>query len=471
MTNQHSDLPTSFLRRNALKGAAAATFASALPWPANALGSAGGSYLLQGARVLSMVDGESTPVQADIHVADGAIVAVGPDLQAADAQVLDMSGTLIMPGFVDTHWHMWNSIARGLAESRAGPFAKTMAALSRVWTPEASGLSVQLALAEAVNGGITSVNNWAHNVISAEFAEAELAAQAASGVRGRFSYGYPQALAKDKPMDLKALANFRAARFPETPTGLIDLGVCVRGPDRSDDRVWRQELEAARAMRLPLTAHVASDRKSAAMNNLGHMYRRGQMGPDVQVVHATHAIARDFANMTAAGSPLSLSPWTELEVGYGLPPLAAIAASNVQVGLSVDNLVLAGTADMFGVMRLTADLAAGMAETQSALPRSRILGWATRDGARSLGWGGTVGTLQPGRRADLIAVRTDALNTAPVGSADAMLTHAAQPANVDLVMIDGVLHKQGGRLLRADLPGLRRKSQDTIARLRASAAI
>ncbi len=201
------------------------------------------------------------------------------------------------------------------------------------------------------------------------------------------------------------------------------------------------------------------------------MAREGLLGPDVQLVHATHATADDFHLMWEAGSPLSISPWTKLKVGYGLPLVGKMAASGVEMGLSVDNMVLAGHADMFGVMRVTAALAAGMAEAQFALSDRRVLEWATIGGARSLGLGDLVGSLTPGRRADVIAVRADPVTTAPVGTVDFMLTHAAQPANVDLVMIDGTIRKEAGSLTGIDLPALLAEARETIADLRRQADV
>ncbi|MFC3691451.1 amidohydrolase family protein [Chenggangzhangella methanolivorans] len=430
---------------------------------------AGGEVVLAGAHVVTMDPGLGDLATGDVHIRDGAIAAVAASIAAPGVPRRDMRGRVVMPGFVDTHWHMWNTIARGLPSSRLGPFAKTMGALAKVWTPQASALSVRLALAEAVNSGITTAQNWAHNTATPDFAEAELAAQRASGVRGRFAYGYPQALSPDTTIDVAALKRF--AERHGGAGGLVLLGMCARGPDRSADDVWRGEWRAARELKLPITAHVASNRASAAEGAIAVMHRDGLLGPDVQIVHATHARPEDFALMKEAGSPLSISPWTELEVGYGLPAIPAMAASGVEMGLSVDNMVLAGRADMFDVMRLTADLAAGMAEKQSALPDRRVLEWATIGGARGLGLGDAVGSLKPGKRADVIAVRADGLTTSPAGTVDFLLTHAAQPADVDFVMIDGVVHKEGGRLTRVDVEALVAEAAATIARLTEQAGV
>lgn len=427
--------------------------------------------MLSGGYVLSLDPVIGDLPKGDVHIRNGAIVAVAASIPAPGVPRRDMSGRVVMPGFVDTHWHMWNSIARGFGNSRLGPFAKSMGALSRVWTPEASALSVRLAAAEAVQSGITTVNNWAHNVKARDFADAEVDAQKASGLRGRFSYGYPQPIGKAVMMDLDGIEIMRNEEFTEKKRGLLSLGICVRGPDRCEPVAWRGEWAAAREFKLPITSHIASDRAAAAMSGITTLDREGLLGPDVLLVHATHATPVDLRLMAEAQTPVSISPWTELEVGYGLPPIAQMVEAGLAMSLSVDNVVLAGQADMFGVMRITADLAAGMAEKQSALSGRTVLQWATMGGARALGLSRVIGSLTVGKRADIIAVRMDRLNTAPVRNVDFMLTHAARPNDVDFVMIDGVVHKENGRHTRVDVPALLAESADMIRRLRVQADI
>lgn len=426
-----------------------------------------GHYLITGGTVLTMIDGAATTSAADVLVRDGVIVAIGPSLDAHGAEVIDAADRIVMPGLVDTHWHMWNTIARGWASSELGGFSKTMAALSPNFAAGDSALGVRLALAEAVGSGITTVHNWAHNIRSPAHAEAELAAMTESGLRGRFAYGYPQDAATGETMDFAHLAELAGMKRG----GLISLGICTRGPDRSDPSVWAAEWDTARELGLPITTHLASDATAAALGGIGALEARGGLGPDVQLVHLTGASADDIARVVAAGSPVSISPWTELEVGYGLPPIEDLAAAGASVGLSVDNTVLAGSADMFSVLKLTADLAAGMAARQSVLPDALVLDWATRTGAATIGLGDTVGTLEVGKRADLITVRTDALNTAPSAGAAALLTHAARPENVDLVLIDGVVHKREGRLTRVDVAALLGEAEESMARIRTAAGL
>lgn len=463
-SSDRKGLPLSIAINRRQAGALLASAALGMTVPARAAPPC--RLLLRGANhVLTMTGAPSR--KADILIAEGRIKAVGPELPAGDADVIDLSGHVLMPGFVDTHWHMWNTAARGLWRSAKGGFMPTMAAIAPHFTPADVAIGVDLALAEAVNSGITCVHNWAHNVRSPAHAEAEIAAMVRSGVRGRFAYGYAQDAGKDQPMDLRHLSTI--GRKP--PSDLVSIGICTRGPDRSDTGVWQAEWDAARRLGLPISTHMASDPKAAAGGGIAALAARDGLGPDVQLVHLTAASRADMDRVAQARSSVSISPWTELEVGYGVPPIPDMIAAGLLVGLSVDNMVLAGQADMFSVMRLSSDLARGLSRNQLLMEDMTALRWATTDGARSLGLAEQVGTLAAGMRADVIAVRLDALNTAPAADLPSLLTHAARPDNVSLVLIDGVLHKQDGHLVRVDLPAVRARAASSIARIQSTAGI
>lgn len=417
-------------RRLLLASAAAAATAAASPAPVWAQPAVPRPLLLSGAQVLTMDPALGDLPRGDVLVAGGRIAAVAPQIDSAEAERRDLSGHLLLPGLVDTHWHMWNGAARGLPASSAGGFAATMAALAAVWTPEASALGVRLAASLAIRAGITCVHNWAHNIAAPAFAQAELAALRDSGLRGRFGYGYPQALVPEHPMDLDDLAALAAEG---TGSPRLSLGAVLRGPDRSAPAIWRQEWRAVRALGLPLSAHIASTAQNGRSGAIAAMAAEGFLGRDLQIVHATHASRDDFRAIADSGTALSLSPWTELEVGYGVPPVAEIAAAGLRVGLSVDNTVLAGAVDLFSVMRLTADLAAGQAQAQQRLSDRQVLHWATLGGAESLGLDAEIGSLTPGKCADIVAVRA----APPFGSADFLLTHMAGPADVAMTVVDG----------------------------------
>jgi cytosine/adenosine deaminase-related metal-dependent hydrolase len=455
-------VPPELSRRNLLGGALGAPAATIGPSTRERRPETPAALRLTGAQVLTPHGVQDS----EVLVRDGVVAEVAATVEPNGAETIDLTGRLLAPGLVDTHWHAWNTALRGWSTSSLGGFAATMAAFSPHVTPDDAAIGVRLALAEAVAAGVTTVHDWAHNTRSPEHAEAELAAMETSGVRGRFAYGYPQDATPGTTMDLDHLAEL--ARRPRR--GTTSLGICSRGPDRSDPAVWRAEWEAARGLGLPISTHLASDAAAAALGGVRTLAAAGGLGPDVQVVHLTGASVEELRTVADAGSPVSISPWTELEVGYGIPPVAALAESGVRLGLSIDNTVLAGSVDMFRVMALTADLAAGGRARQSVVADATVLHWATAGGAASLGFD-DVGTIAVGQRADLVAVRTDVLGGAPVSTPEFFLTHTARPADVDLVLVDGVVHKRDGRLTRVDVGELLEEARRSAERLCAAAGV
>ncbi len=249
----------------------------------------------------------------------------------------------------------------------------------------------------------------------------------------------------------------------------VELGVALRGPDRSVRAVWEEEIAAARRLGLSVTFHMGGSRDAAGQGNVGVLSGAGLLGPDLHVVHMTSASEDDLRLLAEGGAPLVISPWTEMEVGYGVPDPGKMAVAGLKMGLSVDNTVLAGQVNMFEVMRLAADLADGFAEERQALSDATVFDWAARAGAEAIGAPEGTGTLAEGGPADLIAVDMESLGTRPAVGAGFALTHAAEPQDVSFVMIDGVIHKRDGELTRVDLDDLLSRADAMIGALQSAA--
>ena len=182
------------------------------------------------------------------------------------------------------------------------------------------------------------------------------------------------------------------------------------------------------------------------------LHAEGMLGPDTQLIHMLYTDDTERGLVTEAGASVTVSPWTEMMIGYGIPPVHELVTAGVLVNLSVDTVALSGTADMFSIMRVVINLAHGQAEAEFGLTARRVLQMATIDGARGLGLADVTGSLTPGKRADLIMVRAGAVNIAPFTDPPLMTVLAAQPANVDTVVVDGRILKRDGRLTALD-PG------------------
>src|SRR5581483_12280830 len=160
---------------------------------------------------------------------------------------------------------------------------------------------------------------------------------------------------------------------------------------------------------------------------------------------------------------------TELRTLLGFPPILDMLAAGVLTSLSIDTTAISANADMFATMRTVVDLAHVQAKDAQALPPRRALELATIEGARALGLDDKVGSLTPGKRADLILVRTLDLNLAPVVDAPNALVHAAQPHNVDTVIVDGRIMKRGGQLVALAADQVSREAAASLTALRARA--
>jgi 5-methylthioadenosine/S-adenosylhomocysteine deaminase len=405
---------------------------------------------IRGAHVLTMDPQLGELERADVHLRGGKIVAVGPKL-GGGGETIDGRGSIVMPGMIDTHWHLWNTLYRSLAGSdpTSGYFALNLRN-GPAFEPLDTFRGARLALADALNSGITTVHDWSHNIRGPAYADANLEAHQAVGLRARFSYGAPQGLPGNQTIDLADFERVEREWIRSGRAGLVHLGLAGRPPGLAEPAVYRTEFETARGLGLPVSYHVHSTRQQAALNQINTMSAEGMLGPDTQLIHLLYTTEAERQTVAASGSPVSTSPWTELMIGYGFVPINDVLASGIRLNLSADTTALSGTADMFSIMRLVINMAHGQAEQEFGLTASRVLEMATIEAARGLGIDAETGSLTPGKRADVIMVRGDDLNIAPFTYAPHMIVLAAQPANVDTVVVDGRLLKSGGRLTALD---------------------
>lgn len=382
-------------------------------------------FVLRGGRLLTM-DPALGELAADVHVVDGRIAAVGRDLPGMST--VDVSGLVLLPGFVETHWHMWNSLLRG----KGGGYFATCAEYGPDLTPDDMYAGTKASCEAAIRTGMTFVHDWCHNIRSPEHARAAVSALEDSGLRGRFSYGFRAGQPGTEPIDLadleKLASTWDSARFR--------LGLGWRGQGGSNPamrvppEIYRRELETARTFGLPVSVHASGPR-----------FARGQiaglapfLGPDIQVVHANNATDEEITLLAETGAVVSLSPLSEQRIGFGFPRTRELLDAGVPVGLSIDSTMLTGGADAFGLMRSILNVANALAENEFALTPHRVLELATSEGAATMGLGGEIGSISVGKRADLVAV---APGDWPGDLAEFLVT-AAQPADVRAVYVDGV---------------------------------
>jgi 5-methylthioadenosine/S-adenosylhomocysteine deaminase len=435
--------------------------AQAQPGPPALTGSGGplparGEFVVRGGHVLTMDATLGDLPSGDVHVRDGAIVAVGTNISAPNAQVIDGRDMIVMPGFVETHWHLWCTALRLIVRAddpNEGYFPTTIR-VGRHFTPQDSYIGVRLGVAEGLLSGITTVHDWSHNTVSAQHADAEIQALKDIGIRARFSYGIGQGAAADKTMDLADLA--RVQKEWSVADGMLTFGACLRTPGLPGTRgsipveLFRTEFEAVRKLGLQATIHCGPK------NLIDLMGKNNLLGPDMLLVHPQGMTADELKMIGETKSPWSIASVIEMSysaVRNGIIQYSELNAMGVPLGLSIDASA-ATNADFFNVMR--ALMWSDWQRTGAPLrlkPR-RLVELATIEGAKLLGLADKTGSLTPGKRADLIMIRTTDLNMAPVRDPYYAIVFQGQPSNVDAVMVDGRILARGGKLTAVEVPKL-----------------
>ncbi|SDF81094.1 Cytosine/adenosine deaminase [Lentzea fradiae] len=459
-------------------GAALAVSATAVPATSAASGPAGPArrdrYLVRGGAVVTVDEKLGVLPRADVLINKGRIAAVGTRLDARGATVVDATGMIVMPGFVNTHFHMWSALGRNFVAD-GFPYFAAKRATSTLYSPQDVYRSVLLGLAELANAGVTTVHNWSNNTRSPAHADAELRAHRDGLLRARFSYGHVDQMPRDVPMDFADIDRVRQQHFADDSAfdGLVHLGICVRGLSQSDEPAFFAEMDAALGRDLPVAIHAGQS--PPRIVDAADYERRGWLGPKTLLTHYVTALDGDMEVMARTGTPLSWSPHSEFRLGAAGDPRDALLRfrrAGVPVSLSSDATSIAPS-DMFEAMRVVWNTGIPWQGTPSAgLPEigfRDVLTMATLNGARALGLGDVTGSITVGKRADVVLVRSDDINLAPGGLTETTLVQAATPANVDTVFSDGRIVKRGGRLVAYDVDRIVREAKASSLRIRTAA--
>jgi cytosine/adenosine deaminase-related metal-dependent hydrolase len=433
-----------------------------------------GRVLIRGGCVLTL--GAKTPNfnEADVLIDDGRVAEVGPRLRARDAEVVDATDTIVMPGFVDTHRHVWKSLFRNFAESSPIGDDPVSAAISgRHHQPDDVYAATLIGLLGAVEAGITTVVDWSDIQVDDRFTEASLQAHIDSGTRTVFVHAVPH-WAGSHDRDPSTVRRLVAGGAGSTASTTIAAG--PDEPARGDlDRI-AADWAIARELGLRIHAHAGSERSNqGAVSDLG---RRGLLGRDVTLIHCTNLDDADLDAIASSGTSVSLTPSSEMAGGLGSPPIQALIDRGIGPGLGVDDERVA-PGDMFAQMRATISLQhansfdlklAGKAGLPRLLTTRQVIRYATVDGARVAGLGEVTGALEPGKQADIVVLRTDRPNIAPVNDPIGAVVWGMDTSNIDWVFVAGhALMRHGS--LEADVDRARKLASEALRRVTSSGVV
>ncbi|WP_033341403.1 amidohydrolase family protein [Catenuloplanes japonicus] len=426
--------------------------------------------------VLTMDDSHTVLPGADLLVVGGRIAEVGTGLTAPDdAEEIDATGGVIMPGMVDTHRHMWQTAMRGYGAdwTLTQYFVWYYLESGKLFRPEDVHAGNLLAALEAIDAGVTTTVDWSHGLQTVDHADA--AVDALESVPGRFVLAYGNIA--QGPWEWSASKEFRDFHRRRIDGGKLagfQMAFDVTGDPAFPERA---AFEVARELGATVTTHAGV---WGATNDDGIrlMHDNGFMTPGTVYVHAATLTADSYHRIAATGGSVSVSTESEQNAGQGYPPTWALRKHDIPVSLSMDTSVW-WSGDLFSAMRstLSADRARehldahGRQETVTHhhLRAEHVVDWATRGGAKALGMDSQIGALTPGRAADVVLIRNEASPVMfPVLHPYGHVVFQAQRGDVHTVLVGGRVVKRDGRLVDADLAAARAKVGATLDHLRAT---
>jgi 5-methylthioadenosine/S-adenosylhomocysteine deaminase len=432
---------------------------------------AGRPLVFRNATILTMDDAHTIYRDADLVIAGERIAGVGQRLAAPDGAVeIDATGGVLMPGMIDTHRHMWQTAMRGYGAdwTLTQYFVWYYLNWGKVFRPEDIYAGNLLAAIEAIDAGVTTTVDWSHGLQTTEHAEA--AVDALTEVPGRFvlAYGNIQA----GPWEWSAKPEFRDFVTRRFGAGSDMLGFQMAF-DVTGDPAFpeRAAFEVARDLGVPVTTHAGV---WGATNDDGIrlMHEHGFMTPSTIYVHAATLTRDSYHRIAATGGSASVSTESEQSAGQGYPPTWRLREHGIPVSLSMDTSVW-WSGDLFSAMRTTlgADRSREHLEAHSKqetvtnchLRAEDVVDWATRGGAKALGLDSVVGSLEPGKKADVVLIKNDESPVMfPVLNEYGHVAFQAQRGDVHTVVINGRVVKHDHKLTGADLAKAREVVSQTV---------
>ena len=401
---------------------------------------------------------------ADVFVEDGKIVEVGRGLSVSDAEEVDAAGMIVMPGFVDTHRHTWQTPVRGVLPccTLDHYFAVMLGSVGGHYRPEDVYIGDYAGALEALNGGVTTLLDWSHISNTPDHSDAAIQGLKDAGIRAVYAHGMPTGGEWWMLSELNHPEDIRRIRdtYFSSDDGLITLAMAARQPGNVNADVAKHDWALARELGILISVHVGMRLHNLHYTPVKDMHDLGLMGPDVCYIHMTDLTDEELDWIAETGGKASISPYVEMLMGHGPPPTGKMLARGVRPSLSVD-VVSSVPGEMFTQMRtaLAYDRIVEFTDTPDVafaptLTHKDVLEFATIDGARACALDHKIGTIKPGKQADVILVRTDQVNVAPVIDPVATVVICADTSNVDTVFVAGRIVKHNGQLVRLDLPRL-----------------
>jgi 5-methylthioadenosine/S-adenosylhomocysteine deaminase len=444
--------------------------------------------LIKAGTIVAMDDEVDDLRRGDVLIEDDRIAAVAPSLDAAGAAVIDASDMIVMPGFVNAHIHTWQTGLRGVAGDWTIPeYLHNMhAAIAPAFAPDDIRIANLVGALNQLNSGVTTMVDWCHNNPTPAHSDAAIDGLKEAGIRAIFLHGSPKPDPKPGQKHFSEIPHPRAEierlardRLP-SKDALVTLGMAVLGPAYSTYEVSRADLALARDMGMLVSMHVGGGAMRTP-DGFPRLVAEGMVDDRMNIVHGNNIAGDQLRALVEHGATVTVTPETELQMGFGPCLTGRLRAMGSAPSLGSDVESSLGS-DMFTNMRMALQAQRALdnerviQETGRAPERISIgcreaLAWATINGARMVGLDRHIGSLRPGKQADIVLLRAGDLNLVPVVDPVRSTVLHAGIGNVDTVLVAGRVVKRDGALLYRDLPRRKAELNESSRRIVAGAGL
>jgi len=427
-------------------------------------------WLIKGGYVLTQDPKLGEMPGADVLIEGDKIAAVGHGLSADGAQVIDAAGDIVIPGFIDTHRHTWETSIRTCAPdfTLGAYFAGILDRFAPNYRPDDVYAGNLWGALECANAGITTLVDWSHIMNTPAHADEAIRGLQESGIRSVFAFGFPNTSLQDwwfgpdyagSVLSIDGdLARRLRAQYFNSDDGLITMALATRGTNFCREEVVRKEWELAKELDLNITVHVAMYRFGYTKMQLSKLRDMDLLYPNTTYIHSSHLTEDERGMVRDSGSNVSYAPQIELQMGHGWAQAVKAIDYGVPIGLSSD-VATTASSDQFTHMHaifasersrrfeVAWDENLEWNEPESKLITARqVLAMATIGGAQVAGIADRTGSLTPGKQADIVIIDGSAVNVAPVIDPVGAVVCAADTSNVKTVLVAGKALKEDFRL-------------------------
>jgi 5-methylthioadenosine/S-adenosylhomocysteine deaminase len=411
----------------------------------------------------------------DIYVENGRFVEIPSTRQGAD-RVIDAQGKLVLPGFVQIHVHLNQTLFRGLADDMdvVDWLKKRIWPFEQAHTPDSLYATARLSIAELIRGGTTT----AMTMESLNFTEAAFQAADEMGFRavignammdrqevGTEMLGEGTEVALSKSLSL-------LERFDKSGEGRLHYAFCPRGTRNATDELWRSVGQLAREKQVLIHTHAAENKaQTERLAKLGghevlYLNDMGVLGPNLVIAHAIWLTPEEHALLAQNGVSVAHCPSANLKLASGVAPIPEMMEKGINVALGADGAPCNNNLDAFTEMRLAALIHKPRGGPRS-MSAEKVLEMLTINGAKAAGLADEVGSLEQGKRADLIILNRDVLHAWPSLAANpiSQVVYEHHACDVETVMIDGRLLLNQGQFTEWDEQEILREAQEQLSKL------